>query len=527
MPDPVGMAPVALLAIWPGLVVLGIARRVSARALFAFAILSAIASGIVFRWLVAAFVAGDVSDKIAGLALIGFDVGWFALIAAIARDERFARQTRTAMMIGAFELALLGALVVFPRDYEHNLWLMDIANRVIDGAFGNAGGFARDALDAYGLVTLFVARHFVALAAFGVALIAAATHRLLAPLFNRDAAELADARFGRWTPIAAALVVFASIARRVLSDREFLGLDLAAPIVAGAYAAYGAALLARAWRNGRRAPALFAAIVALACARPIAVLALCGWLWNALGWTRADENASARPFATGARALVSLTRPRGLAVSFAVGFVFLISAGPATFEDENAPRVAASALHIDPHGVAMRRLATTEGAFAIDVAESAMARNAIEHACAERGARRCRMDEWEIACRGFAGKTYGTTDDPAAARRDLTARCNVRPLFDSPRGVRESAGDECVNDAGVADMHGNRWELVQSGGPFLRLAGGGVHYNDDQTMRCDFTMRLLPNQLAAIAATAPIGTRCCTDSAVHGEHREDTESAGK
>lgn len=112
-------------------------------------------------------------------------------------------------------------------------------------------------------------------------------------------------------------------------------------------------------------------------------------------------------------------------------------------------------------------------------------------ACAARGLRLCKMDEWTDACRGSGGLGF-----PYGAVFDKT-RCNVK---ESGRGVIVPGGSmpDCVSKAGIFDMGGNVSEWVQGG---YSMGGSAV---DGQDGRCVRATRRSPETKAA-----DLGVRCC------------------
>ncbi len=119
-------------------------------------------------------------------------------------------------------------------------------------------------------------------------------------------------------------------------------------------------------------------------------------------------------------------------------------------------------------------------------------------ACEAAGKRLCAPDEWQLACEGPAGTTYGygSSYDPAVCNGiDTFGRSGFHLL---PTGTL--AG--CTNGWGVLDMNGNLWEHV-AGGSDMSVRGGAFNCSDSATLhRCDY----VPGNWAPSAR----GFRCCS-----------------
>jgi hypothetical protein len=114
-------------------------------------------------------------------------------------------------------------------------------------------------------------------------------------------------------------------------------------------------------------------------------------------------------------------------------------------------------------------------------------------ACAARGKRLCRAEEWERACRGDDGASWPYGD------RYVADRCNLRGGKDAAL-ARAGAFPGCVSAVGAFDMSGNAAEWVDEGqvrGASMARGGNG---------RCSSPDRRAPDQPAA-----DVGYRCCAE----------------
>ena len=146
------------------------------------------------------------------------------------------------------------------------------------------------------------------------------------------------------------------------------------------------------------------------------------------------------------------------------------------------------------------------------------------------GKRLCRADEWRVACQGptVSVYAYGSTYDPITCNGIDTychcsaPACSALTSCPYPHCYNQASAAEiggpcgagfrvmptgsfpaCVNSAGVMDLNGNVWEIVDSQDGLEHFRGGAFNCGDSELLhRCDYD---------AIWNPSARGFRCCKD----------------
>ncbi|MCZ7584184.1 MAG: hypothetical protein M5R36_13065 [Deltaproteobacteria bacterium] len=144
---------------------------------------------------------GGADEVLGPFSLLGLYLAPFILFMALRRAPA---QPESAVANGALGLWLLVQLLFFtsiPRDYQTNVWLLDLGNRMIEGTVGlEEKAFLR----AFGALNFLVATHFIALTAAGSMPVAYGAYRLVSAAFGRGSfIRLRDLSPPRWmAPLA-------------------------------------------------------------------------------------------------------------------------------------------------------------------------------------------------------------------------------------------------------------------------------------------------------------------------------------
>ncbi|MDP8222257.1 MAG: SUMF1/EgtB/PvdO family nonheme iron enzyme [Candidatus Lernaella stagnicola] len=420
---------------------------------------------------------------------------------------------------GWWLLFLLIVLAPTPRDYDQNIWLLDLLNKATPtGLIGRLPWNAAEAVTrAFALVNLHVARFFLPLAgavATGLAYLAFIV--LLAIFGHRrvpKATALAPPRIA--PPMAVAIGLAAFLVPRY--DGPWVVnyyLTLVTGIGMGMFFAYGLATL---WRAG--STVLWAlAGAAFVTGHGVEAVAVWGWLQNLVGVIPPPQSPDFAPPESFARFGRRVLSRRGLLLS---GLLAMLLAFALSITGESTPpQRAHPTKQTNESQETMVRISLAEGFVWMDRFEFPNREGetplvgVLPHEaaadCAMNGKRLCTQPEIAAAC-GQQGRRFLFANNPGESKRTLNGRCNVLPLNDAPRGVLPSGAMPCASENDVYDLTGNLWEWV---GPVAKpwaYATGACYLNNDfHTTQCGFTLKLHVEQIEKLDRQV-FGFRCCRD----------------
>jgi len=527
LPNILAMAPVAFLFVVFCLTLTRLSRGTGPLATALGGLAFGLASGIALGLQVKVLLEGGPVGQGILFALVGFQFTPFLFFLAVTKWRGVSERDRCGLAMGTWLLNLTMFLFLFPRDYDQNLWFLDLMNKTLRNNFGTdfAGPAAGVFLATFGAVNHFLAQRFVELASLGTLVPAYAAYVLFCAYFDRGRVQRFQAiQAPRWVPPAFLILTGIWLGWNAVGGASLLKnfLDILLRVFIGGYAFLGCLTLFGWSRRGREGIFASGAIVVAAffLGAVIPALAILGFFQNLLGW-RSKKEDSTRPIPSRLpAAMQSLMSVKSLVVMAAGSFLFLILVNAPDSISKERGRVLR---HADPSAPSdMRLIESPAGDFLMDIYEFPNRKGAVPQTgltlaeardqCRERGKRLCTSREWESACRGPSGRNYIFAEDALADRVVLHRRCNILPIWAPAKGKRESGRLDCVNGLGLIDMIGNVWEWVEGpeNDPFRKLKGGSYQFNDDQTTHCAFEMLLLDAQIERLDLS-PVGFRCCKD----------------